>query len=115
MFETHGNTPSNRYRDLVDLALLVTIEGIDAGLLRQALDSRARNARNPVTMPTVMLSPGNGWVAGYRAEVRRSTLPTQLHDLDDSLAWVGACVNPILDGTVSAGRWNPQTRTWEQS
>ena len=113
MFETHGNAPSNRYRDLVDLALLVTVEGIDAELLRKALRSRANNARNPVTMPTTLNSPGDSWTDGYRVEARRTTLPSDLHDLNVVLAWVGACLNPVLDGTVTAGSWNPQTQTWK--
>lgn len=112
MFETHGGAPSNRYRDLVDLALLITLEGIDAELLQQALAARTRHARNPVVTPRAIHSPGTAWAAGYHAEARRSTLPTDLHQLAAALVRVGACLNPVLDGTVASGTWNPTTRTW---
>lgn len=71
MFETHGSAPSNRYRDLVDLVLLVTVDGMDATLFAAALRSRARNARNPVTLPITMDSPGAGWPRGQGRLRRR--------------------------------------------
>jgi hypothetical protein len=52
MYETHSHgEPSNRYRDLVDLALLIGAEAMDAALLHAALRSREKNARNPVVLP----------------------------------------------------------------
>jgi hypothetical protein len=59
-----------------------------------------------------MGSPGAGWSGGYRAEARRSALPVNLSDLTAALAWVGTCLDPVLDGTVTAGTWNPQARAW---
>lgn len=114
MYETHARgAPSNRYRDLVDLALLVGVEKMDAALLVSALRSREKNARNPVTLPSAMHSPGAGWVDGYPAEARRSLLHAELHRLDAALACVGTCLNPILDGSVTSGTWRPHTRAWE--
>ncbi len=114
MYETHRGVPSNRYRDLVDLALLVSAEEMEAQPLSAALRSREKHARNPVTLPTAMHSPGAGWTDGYRAEARRSSLPTDLHQLDAALAHVGACINPVLSGAViTTGRWSPPAFTWK--
>ena len=113
MYETHGHgEPSNRYRDLVDLALLISAEELDAALLRAALRSREKNARNRLALPTSMQSPGAGWSDGYPAEAGRTSLRKELHRLDAAVAHVGACLNPILDGSLADGRWNPQALAW---
>ena len=113
MYETHSRgEPSNRYRDLVDLALLIGAEAMDAALLIAALRSREKNARNPVVLPPSMRSPGVGWVDGYPAEAGRTSLDRELHRLDAALAYVGDCLNPVLGGTLTAGRWNPRTLSW---
>jgi hypothetical protein len=114
MYETHrGGRPSNRYRDLIDLALLVGSQEFDAAPLVSALRSRVISARSPVVLPPALRSPGTGWAAGYRAEARRSSLRDDLGELDAALMYVGACANPVLDGSVKAGRWRPLTSTWE--
>jgi hypothetical protein len=114
MYEKHGDgsVPSNRYRDLVDLALLIKSEEFDADALVNALQSRQQHARNPVVLPTAMKVPGAGWAEGYLAEASRSSLITDLHGLDGALTYVGACLNPVLDGSVTSGRWNPVDQTW---
>jgi len=113
MYETHGHgEPSNRYRDLVDLVLLIGAEPMGAALLCAALRSRERNARNKVVLPTSMRSPGAGWPQGYLAEAGRTSLDKQLHRLGTALTYVGVCLNPILDGSRTVGRWNPQALTW---
>jgi nucleotidyltransferase AbiEii toxin of type IV toxin-antitoxin system len=112
MYEMHGSHPSNRYRDLVDLALLVGSQIFDAAPLLRALESRVSSARSTVVLPKLMESPGDGWAKGYTATARRSSLPADLHRLDSALAYVGGCLNPILDGTVRAGRWSPNALHW---
>lgn len=112
MYETHMGVPSNRFRDLVDLVLLVGTMDLDATLLKSALRTRERHARNPVTLPTAMSSPGPGWDGGYRAEARRSSLSPDLHDLVTALAYVGTCLDPVLDGRVAMGHWSPSNRVW---
>lgn len=112
MYETHGEAPSNRYRDLVDLALLVGSQEFDAGPLLTALQSRVRNARNPVVLPTAVESPGEGWATGYPTVARGSSLPVDLHRLDSALVLVGRCLNPILNGTVKTGRWSSEALAW---
>ena len=73
MYEKHGGTgaPSNRYRDLADLILLISVEEIDAALLIAALRSREQHARNPVALPAALHAPGPGWSDGYPLEARR--------------------------------------------
>jgi len=85
---------------------------MDAALLSAALRSRERNARNKVVLPTLMRSPDAGWPHGYPAEAGRTSLDKQLDRLGAALTYVGVCLNPILDGSLTVGRWSPQTLTW---
>ena len=70
MFELYGESqsPSSRYRDLLDLALVVSMCELDGRQLSLAVASETR--RRKVTMPTAMQSPGPNWPAGYAAIAR---------------------------------------------
>lgn len=117
MYELHGDAgaPSNRYRDLVDLVLIVDARPLDAALLSRALRARQEHARNRVVLPSALRAPGQGWEAGYRAEARRSSLDPSLHGLDAALAQAGQCLNPILTADIVAGSWNPSSHRWEHT
>ena len=111
MFELYGESqsPSSRYRDLLDLALVVSMCELDGRQLSLAVASETR--RRKVTMPTAMQSPGPNWPAGYAAIARRSRLPSELHEMPTALEVVGVCLNPILSGDRSRGSWHPD-RGW---
>jgi len=114
MFGHYGSElgPSNRYRDLVDLVFIATRCSLDATLTLAALRSEER--RRGMTLPLELHAPGPGWIAGYPATARGSTLDTALHDLAAALQVVGTCLNPLLAGDGSLGEWNPDRRAWEQ-
>jgi hypothetical protein len=115
MYERHGadhQTPSNRYRDLVDLVLIVTERALDAHDLHRALGARHDNARNPIELPPGMRRPGLGWNDGYRDTARQSSLDVMLHDLAAALDYVGECLSPILGGHVRTGTWSPEQHRW---
>ncbi len=107
MFQLYGESrsPSSRYRDLHDLALIVSTCEVDGHLLALAIASEAR--RRNMTLPTAMQSPGRDWAAGYAAVARRSRLPAELHEMAAALESVGACLNPILSGDRTGGAWSP--------
>ena len=76
MFELYGESqsPSSRYRDLLDLALVVSMcDKLDGRQLSLAVASETR--RRKVTMPTAMQSPGPNWPAGYAAIARLAGFP----------------------------------------
>lgn len=90
MFELHGEdqSPSSRYRDLLDLALIVSTCELDGRLLALAVASETR--RRKIILPAAMQSPGPSWPGGYAAITRRSSLPPELHELPAALTSVGA-------------------------
>jgi hypothetical protein len=110
-YERHGEaqTPSTRFRDLVDLVAIVTGASLDADLQRKALVSEFE--RRQLTLPRHFDVPDRAlWETGYAAEARRSLLETA-GTLDEALAIVGPFVNAILDGSA-AGTWDTLALRW---
>lgn len=107
MFELYGQSlsPSSRYRDLLDLALIVSTSELDGRQLALAVASETQ--RRKVRMPVAMHPPGPNWPAGYAAIARRSRIAKELHEMSAALVVVGACLNPILAGARSGGAWHP--------
>lgn len=107
MFELYGQSqsPSSRYRDLLDLALIVSTSELDGRQLSLAVASETR--RRKVSMPAAMQSPGPNWPGGYAAIARRSRIAIEFHEMAAALHVVGACLNPIMSGDRTGGAWHP--------
>lgn len=108
MYERHGEAqaPSSRYRDLIDLALIVSTCSLDAEPLSRALQSES--LRRMLQLPERVITPSNQWPAGYAAYARRTKINEQLKTIDGALEIVGKCLNPLLDGSLDTGRWLPE-------
>ena len=107
MYELHGDlqNPSSRYRDLVDLALIISTCEFDAVPVSRALHSESRRRR--MQLPVEMVSPGPQWSAGYSATARKTKIAKALHTMDAALEHVGICLNPLLNGSRERGKWRP--------
>jgi hypothetical protein len=105
-----GGGPSTRYRDLVDLVLIVTTSQLDAALTTQAIAVEA--ARRGCALPDRVTSPGPEWKAGYSHAVRAVPLEADLRTLDGALVVVGTCLGPVLAASAT-GTWNPRARRWQ--
>jgi hypothetical protein len=113
MFHRYGGAQasSSRFRDLVDLVLIVGAFQLDAGLTAAALKTEA--LRRGLTLPVAMHAPGPNWADGYSDLAGRTTmLDPGLRDLSAALAAAGRCLDPLLAGTVQAGTWDPAGRCW---
>lgn len=120
MYELHGSTnaPSTRYRDLVDLVLIVRACDLNRGEITMTLQSEA--ARRSMTLPSRMSLPSPTWVSGYRQIARTSSLPKELHDAAYAVSFVSRFFDPLLgvlgpragsmSETVVAPREIPGTR-----
>ena len=103
-------TPSTRFRDLVDLGAIVTSASIPAAEQLTAL--RSELERRAIQPPTRFDVEDRAlWTPGYAAAATESLLPIA-HTLDDALEVVRPSVEPPFTGTP-AGRWNPATAAWE--
>ncbi len=109
MYEVHGERPwaSSRFRDLVDLALIISAVELDAAPLSAALAAQTLHRPALKQLPGEMVAPGQDWAAGYLSEARNSPLPADLRPLQPALTYVGRCLNPLLNGSRSAGLWRP--------
>lgn len=106
MYESHRDGDvSNRYRDLIDLVSIVSTLEFEAADVAKALASEA--VRRKLKLPTAMTSPATLWIDGYRSYASETKIDPELHGLDEALAYVGACLDPLLDGSRTSGRWQP--------
>src|SRR5579859_2174093 len=102
-------TPSTRYRDLVDIVSIVAAAKVNAAAQQKALRSEAMR-RGIVLQERFEVPDRAMWERGYAAEARRSLL-AMAQTLDDALAAVRPFIDALLDETAS-GQWNPDTRRW---
>jgi len=110
-FQRYGDTetPSTRYKDLVDLVAIVTEAPIEAAAQLKALESEAQRRR--VTLPRTFDVPDRAlWQPGYRAAARDSLL-TIATTLDDALAIVRGFTDPLFSRNA-IGQWDPNGQKW---
>jgi hypothetical protein len=110
-FDQYGTSgrPSTRYKDLLDLAAIISAASVGADEQQIALTSEA--ARRGVQLPMRFEVPDRSlWDPGYTREARSSIVPVP-PTLDAALAVVRPFIDPLLDGSA-AGRWDPQGQRW---
>ena len=107
---THGDTPSTRAHDLVDLVILARTQSIDAEQLHTAL--RHQEHRRDLTIPVPLVLPNPAWERDYPERAAHSGLPTHLHQPDAALEAANSLIEPVLAGTAGHGRWNPDDGVW---
>lgn len=116
MYELHGRNkdePSTRYRDLADIVRLIEVSRIDATRLRDVLGHEQQRRR--LSLPRQLRAPSPQWESGFsRAAQDFAEYPVAYHQLEASLTYAGSCVNPVLDGAITAGQWDPYSRLWEE-
>jgi len=109
IIERHGDRPSTRFKDLVDLVAIITEASVDAKLQRTAVKSEA--LRRGINLPDRFDVPDRAlWKTGYESEAQRSLLPLA-QTLDEALAIVRSFVDALFDGTA-IGHWDPMTLQW---
>lgn len=111
MYERHGveQWASSRFRDLVDLVLIVSSAELEAEPLVSALAAQPSHRPALPGLPASLVVPGPDWPGGYRTAALTAPLPEHLRSLDPALAYVGGCLNPLLAGARAAGKWRPAT------
>jgi hypothetical protein len=112
LYGATGSSPSTRWHDLVDLLLITGQFSLDAAKTTRALQIQQQR-RTRLTLPTAITAPGPDWANGYHREARTTSLPPALHNLDAALTALAQCFNPLLDGSLHTGTWNPTTRQWD--
>jgi predicted nucleotidyltransferase component of viral defense system len=112
LYGPNRDQPSTRYRDLVDLAIIVTHEEIDAARATEVLRDEAK--LRELELPQKLVTPSDQWQAGYSRTAAETILPVELRTIEGALETVGRCLDPLLAGTAE-GIWNPTSMQWAVS
>jgi Nucleotidyl transferase AbiEii toxin, Type IV TA system len=102
--------PNTRVKDLPDLALLASVQPVEAGRVRAALE-QTFDFRRTHGLPGTLPAPAPAWAGPYAAMAREDQLawPT----LADVTAAAQVFLDPVLAGELDA-IWNPTTWAWER-
>lgn len=103
-----GARPSTRAKDLVDLALIAELSTLDADALQRAIDATftERASHDP---PASLASPPPDWRAPF-GQLAESVGVAPV--LESGHAVAAALLDPILQGRVERGSWNPGEGRW---
>ncbi len=99
--------PNTRVKDLPDIALLGSMQPLDAGRLRMAL-AQTFEFRSTHAVPSSVPAPPASWSGPYGELARENELTwTTLEELTVAVA---AFLNPVLSG--KNGSWRPTAWQW---
>jgi hypothetical protein len=99
---------SSRVKDLVDIAIIATTQGISSQALRIAVITNA--ALRNLKLPERFAVPDPvGWAARYPRVAAEAPGPVPNYDAAANLA--GRIFNPVLSATA-AGAWDPSAQAW---
>ncbi len=99
--------PNTRVKDLPDIALLGTMQPLDASRLRMAL-AQTFEFRGTHDVPSSVPDPPASWSTPYEELARDNELAWRT--LDQLTAAVAAFLNPVLAG--KSGSWRPMEWQW---
>ena len=103
-----GRRTSTRTKDLVDLALIAELSTLDAAALRSEIET-IFNLRGTHTAPTTLPLPPTDWQTPFHRLAEEVGVPADLRTGHHDAA---ALLDPILDGEITAGRWDARQRQW---
>lgn len=111
-FETVAGRPSQRFRDLVDIVLIASTQGVRAGELRTAISTEMA-ARGMLTPAQFDVPDHGAWSNGYEREA--AMLPELRNQgFARSLAAAKRFLDPVMSGTVDpTWRWDRLAQTWK--
>ena len=99
--------PNTRLKDLPDIALLASMQPLDAGRLRMAL-AQTFEFRSTHAVPSSVPAPPPSWSNPYGELARENELAWTT--LEELTAAVAAFLNPVLAG--KNGSWRPMEWQW---
>jgi len=99
--------PNSRVKDLPDLALLGMMKPVEAGVLRETIDTTWRH-RSTHPVPISVPEPPSPWAPVYLEMARVDALPwATLAEVTEA---VRLFLNPVLAGV--SGTWDPTNWVW---
>jgi len=102
--------PTSRVKDLVDIAMLTQVEGLEASKIRSAIQ-RTFAFRGTHEPPSAVPDPPDTWRQMYERMQKEESLPWPT--IDDLLSTSRSFLNPVLAGID--GRWEAADGRWSVS
>ena len=100
---------SSRVKDLIDLVIIASLFGFEAGRLRRALKT-IFSTRATHELPVALPAPPVSWNVAYRKMANEVGTDQQV---DEGYKQAEDFLTPILSGTVfDDAIWDPTVRTW---
>ncbi len=111
---TYGESksPSSRVKDLIDLLFISITESFDARRLWIAVSTESK--RRELEQIEAFVVPPD-WSSRYLVLARPLGLLDNFPNVSAAEERVRAMLNPILDGTVTDGWWEPDAGIWMTS
>ena len=109
MYGAAGDLPSSRVRDLVDLVVLARSQDVDGSALVAAVRGEWTNRGLP---GDPVFAPPASWDRTYPREARKAPVVSDMTAFADAVAFVGAFLAPVLDGTASGQCWLASEHAW---
>jgi Nucleotidyl transferase AbiEii toxin, Type IV TA system len=105
----YGRGASTRVKDLLDIVLIATSEGLNGSLLREALEA-IFIARGTHELPPFLSGPPADWRVAYGRAAEELAMDLTL---DQAYELAASILNPVLTGTAAEGaEWDPTTLAW---
>lgn len=109
-----GGIPSSRVRDLVDLAIYLTTETIDGGMLKRCLERELRmghmGEKRPFCVPENWKSD---FAPTYRKLAKQCGLPDALWVVENAEQLVAKCIDAVLFDDLDSKQWDPKALVWQ--
>jgi len=108
-----GDT-TTRERDFADVVLLTRRHFVDAAELRRAIEATSRHRQSELRgLADVIGALGRARQGAWERFLDRSGLTGSLpEDFEEAIEALVRFADPILTGSVTAGRWLPSDQTW---
>lgn len=111
--QDYNGRPSSRVKDLVDLAISMVNEEVDANKLSRfiAIECRLRRIEGIArfSVPDNWKSTLSG---NYTKLAKEATLPSKFLCVEDTEAAVSEWLSPVFSGDAAGKTWNPKEQRW---
>lgn len=108
-YGTHGDRPSSRVRDLVDLVVFARSQDVDGSALITAVRGEWTHRGLPGAPE---FSPPSGWEHLFPPLARKVPAVADVQSFVDAVALVKAFLDPVLSGRAAGQRWLAGDLSW---
>ncbi|WP_394771354.1 nucleotidyl transferase AbiEii/AbiGii toxin family protein [Lacisediminihabitans sp.] len=105
----YSGRPSSREKDLVDLVVIATTQGVSADSLGHAIDAEAR-VRSLIPFTELTIPPT--WGRLYAKEAKDVPYCAEHRSVDLASDLMRAFIDPVLRGEVPRKIWSPDSLAW---